>query len=291
MSLFQTVRDSRLLRRQALQDIITGHIGLLFPAAILVFIASAVAFPRAFTALDPLIADPLQSLQPPNATHWFGTDQLGRDVFARVIYGARYSVLIGLGVVGISSIIGSTLGLVSGLWRGIVDEIISRFLDIISAFPSLLLALALIAFIGPGTTNLICALGIASIPRYARVIRTQLRLVVRSGYVEQAVTFGISPLTLLWRHVLPHALTQLPVLATTGLGTALIAASGMSFIGMGPRPPIPEWGAMLADGHNYLRIAWWASVWPGVFITLTVVAINALARRWQAVFEGRGNSR
>lgn len=157
----------------------------------------------------------------------------------------------------------------------------------VSAFPDLLLALMLISFTGPGATNLVFALGVASVPRFARVVRAQTFVVAGSGYVEQARTLGLAPAVLVWRHVLPHAIAQVPVLATVGLGTAIIGASGLSFLGMGPQPPAAEWGLMLAEGRNYLYNAWWIAVWPGLAITAAVVAVNALGGYWQARFERR----
>ncbi|WP_425960951.1 ABC transporter permease [Rhizobium nepotum] len=253
----------------------------------LLLVATATLWPQFVTAANPLLADPVQAQLPPSAEHWFGTDHLGRDVFSRVVYGARYSILIGVSAIAIAALAGSFLGLVAGLARGAVDELISRFLDVVSSFPDLLLALVLISFTGPGTVNLIFALGVASVPRFARVVRAQTFVIVRSGYVEQAKTFGLGRFTLITRHVLPHAIAQVPILATIGLGSTIIQAAGLSFLGMGPQPPTPEWGAMLAEARNYLRVAWWIGVWPGVAITLTVIAISILGKRWQLAFEGR----
>ena len=260
------------------------------PSLFLLLVAIATIWPQLLTAVDPIVADPLQAQLPPSVDHWFGTDHLGRDVFSRVVYGARYSILIGVSAVAIASIVGAFLGLISGLSRGIIDEAISRFLDVISSFPDLLLALVLISFTGPGTVNLIFALGVASVPRFARVVRAQTFVIAKSGYVEQAKTFGLMRNVLVIRHILPHALAQVPVLATIGMGTTIIQAAGLSFLGMGPQPPAPEWGAMLAEARNYLRVAWWIGVWPGLAITLTVISISALGKRWQLAFEGRRQS-
>lgn len=261
--------------------------GIVLSALFLLLVAVATVWPGLLTAANPIAADPLQAQLPPSAEHWFGTDHLGRDVFARVIHGARYSILIGVSAVAIGAIAGSILGLLAGLSRGLIDEAISRFLDVVSSFPDLLLALVLISFTGPGTVNLIFALGVAIIPRFARVVRAQTFVVAQSGYVEQAKTFGLTRRVLVLRHVLPHAIAQVPILATIGLGTAIISAAGLSFLGMGPQPPAPEWGAMLAEARNYLRVAWWIGVWPGLAITLTVISISILGRRWQLAFEGR----
>jgi len=253
----------------------------------LIVLAIAVIAPQWLAHSDPLLADPVNAQLPPSAQHWLGTDQLGRDLLTRVIYGSRYSLLISVAAMALAVVFGTLLGLVAALARGVVDELLSRAVDVISAFPDLLLALMLIAFTGPGTNNLIIALGVASVPRFARVVRAQTYSVMTSGYVEQARTFGLPRFTLITRHILPHAIAQVPALATLGLGTAIIGTAGLSFLGMGPQPPTAEWGLMLAEGRNYLRNAWWIAVWPGVFITLTVIALNTLGRYWQARFEGR----
>jgi len=255
--------------------------------AYLVLLAIAVIAPAVLTHNDPLLADPVNAQLAPSAAHWLGTDQLGRDLLTRVIYGSRYSLLISVAAMALAVLFGTFLGLAAALARGVIDELLSRAVDVISAFPDLLLALMLIAFTGPGTNNLIIALGVASVPRFARVVRAQTYTVMTSGYVEQARTFGLSRFTLITRHILPHAIAQVPALATLGLGTAIIGTAGLSFLGMGPQPPTAEWGLMLAEGRNYLRNAWWIAVWPGVFITLTVIAVNTLGRHWQARFEGR----
>ncbi|CAK6491442.1 Glutathione transport system permease protein GsiD [Pantoea sp. Nvir] len=264
----------------ALPAAVWAAIGFLF------LLLLAVVAPQWLAHSDPLLADPLNAQLPPSAQHWLGTDQLGRDLLTRVIYGSRYSLLISVAAMALAVLFGTLLGLAAALARGIVDELLSRAVDVISAFPDLLLALMLIAFTGPGTSNLIIALGVASVPRFARVVRAQTWRVMTSGYVEQARTFGLSRSTLILRHILPHAIAQVPALATLGLGTAIIGAAGLSFLGMGPQPPTAEWGLMLAEGRNYLRNAWWIAVWPGLFITLTVIAVNTLGRYWQARFEG-----
>jgi peptide/nickel transport system permease protein len=254
-----------------------------FLAAVLV----AVAAPALLTGADPLAAGPLEALRPPSAAHWFGTDQLGRDVFTRVVYGARYSLSIGVASTLLSVLAGGLLGLLAGLSPRFVDELLSRALDVLSAFPEVLLALLFIAFTEPGTTSLVFAIALAFAPRYGRMVRAQTLLVRRSAYVEQAVTFGLPRWRLAARHILPNVLGPLPVLATIGLGAAIVNAAALSFLGMGPQPPSPEWGAMLAESRSYLRVAWWVAILPGVTLTLTVIALTAVGRRLQARFEGR----
>lgn len=261
--------------------------GAALASLFLLAVALGAAWPQLLTGYDPVAADPLAAQLAPGAAHWFGTDHLGRDIFARVVHGARYSLLIGASATVLAMVFGTLLGLIAGLARGLLDEAISRFLDVVSAFPDLLLALVLIGFTGPGTVNLIFALGVASIPRFARVVRSQTFVIAQSGYVEQARTFGLPRWKLVTRHVLPHAIAHVPIMATIGLGTTIIGSAGLSFLGMGPQPPAPEWGAMLSEGRNYLRNAWWIGAWPGIAITLTVIATGVIGRRWQAAFEGR----
>lgn len=254
---------------------------------VLAVLVAAVAVPGLLTGVDPLAADPLRALESPSSAHWFGTDHLGRDLLSRVVYGARHSLTIG--VLGTLTAVcaGVLLGLAAGLSPRWLDEALARSFDVLSTFPELLLALLVIAVTGPGTGNVIVAIGLAGIPNYARVTRAQTFVVRRAGYVEQAVTFGLSRAALTARHVLPNVLGPIPVLATIGLGQAVIAASGLSFLGMGPQPPAAEWGAMLSEARNYLRVAWWEALFPAVAIIATVVCVTVVGRRLQRRFEGR----
>jgi peptide/nickel transport system permease protein len=256
-------------------------------AAVFLLVALIAAVWPGLFAGDPLHADPLHVLEAPSVAHWFGTDQLGRDVFDRVVHGARHSLAIGVAATGIGVTAGVVLGVLAGLTHKLADEVLSRSFDALSAFPLLLLALLFIAIAGPGTLSLVVAIGIATLPHYARVVRSQTFVVRRAGYVTQAVAFGDSRLRLAVRHVLPNVLGPVPVLAMIGLGEAILAAAGLSFLGMGPQPPSPEWGAMLAEGRGYLHIAWWASILPGLAVTATVVALTVVGRHLQRRFEGR----
>jgi peptide/nickel transport system permease protein len=226
-------------------------------------------------------------LEAPSAAHWFGTDQLGRDVLDRVVHGARHSLAIGLAATLLGVTAGVLLGVLAGLAHRYADEALSRSFDALSAFPLLLLALLFVAVAGPGTAGLILAIGIATLPHYARVVRSQTFVVRRAGYVTQAVAFGDSRTRLVLRHVLPNVLGPIPVLAVIGLGEAILAAAGLSFLGMGPQPPSPEWGAMLSEGRGYLSIAWWGSVLPGAVVTVTVISLTVVGRHLQRRFEGR----
>ena len=260
--------------------------GVAVAVAFLLLALIAALWPGLFAG-DPLRADPLQVLQAPSAAHWFGTDQLGRDVFDRVVHGARHSLSIGAAATAIAVTAGIVLGVVAGLSHRFADEALSRSFDALSAFPLLLLALLFIAVAGPGTISLVVAIGIATLPHYARVVRAQTFVVRQAGYVTQAVAFGEPKARLVVRHVLPNVLGPVPVLAMIGLGEAILAAAGLSFLGMGPQPPSPEWGAMLSEGRGYLYIAWWASILPGLAVTLTVIALTVTGRHLQRRFEGR----
>jgi peptide/nickel transport system permease protein len=261
--------------------------GLSVAAGFLLLALLATLWPGLLAGADPLAADPLPVLEAPSAAHWFGTDQLGRDVFDRVVYGARHSLTIGAAATLIAVTAGVLLGIVAGLAHRLADEALSRSFDALSAFPLLLLALLFIAIAGPGTVSLVVAIGIATLPHYARVVRSQTFVVRQAGYVTQAVAFGASRPRLVLRHVLPNVLGPVPVLAVIGLGEAILAAAGLSFLGMGPQPPSPEWGSMLSEGRDYLGIAWWASVMPGIAVTLTVISLTVVGRHLQRRFEGR----
>ncbi|GGN69087.1 peptide ABC transporter permease [Actinoplanes lobatus] len=260
--------------------------GLAAATAVLALALTAVAWPSLFAG-DPLAADPLHVLEAPSAAHWFGTDQLGRDVFDRVVHGARHSLSIGVAATVIAVGAGILLGLLAGLTHRAADEVLSRGFDALAAFPLVLLALLFIAIAGTGTVSLIVAIGIATLPHYARVVRAQTLVVRQAPYVTHAVAFGASRTRLVLRHVLPNVLGPIPVLAMIGLGEAVLIAAGLSFLGLGPQPPSPEWGAMLSEGRGYLHIAWWASVLPGCAVTATVISLTVIGRHLQNRFEGR----
>ncbi|MEV7007772.1 ABC transporter permease [Streptosporangium sp. NPDC051022] len=260
---------------------------LILPLLFLAVAAVAALAPGLLSGTDPLAADPLHALAPPSAGHWFGTDHLGRDVLARVVHGTGHSLGIAAAAVLFAAVSGALLGMLAGLSPRVLDELLSRLFDTLATFPEVLLALLVISVTGPGTGNVIFAIGLFHLSNYARVTRAQTFVVRRSGYVEQAVTFGLRRPVLVLRHVLPNVLGPLPVLATIGMGTAIVATSGLSFLGLGPQPPSPEWGSMLSEARNYLRVAWWTVLFPGLAVTLTVVSLTLVGRHLQRRFEGR----
>jgi peptide/nickel transport system permease protein len=252
--------------------------------ALLVLVAVA---PGLFTSASPDQINPVNALAPPSAAHWFGTDQLGRDLFARVLYGARPSLLLGAGSTVLAVVGGAVVGLAAALGGRVADQIVMRLADVLLSLPQLLLALLVITVLGAGTVNVMIAIAVSFIPGYGRLVRAEALVVRRSGYVEAAVGFGLRRPVLIIRHVLPNAVGPLLVLATVGFGTALIAASSLSFLGFGPQPPSPEWGAMLAEGRDFLQTAWWIGVFPGLAITGAVIAVNIVGRAAQARFTRR----
>ncbi|TCK34437.1 peptide/nickel transport system permease protein [Paraburkholderia sp. BL8N3] len=260
---------------------------VLLAAAFLIALAAAMAFPRFVTPYDPLVSDVVHALQPPGGEHWFGTDRIGRDVLSRVIHGARYSLLIGLASMLVSLAAGLVIGLSAGLGNRLADESASRVFDVLSAFPPILLSLFVVTFLGQGIVNIAIAVGIAGIPKFGRVLRSQALVVRRADYVTHALSYGLSRGGIFMRHVLPNVLVAVPVIATIDIGSAIIAVSGLSFLGLGPQPPTPEWGVMLAEGRDVLRVAWWPSVFPGMAITLTVLSFAVIGKFLQRKYEVR----
>ena len=212
----------------------------------------------------------------PNAEHWFGTDELGRDIFSRLLYGSRYSLRIGLISVAISAIGGIFFGALAGYFGGAVDNIIMRLLDVLQAMPGIVLAIAISAALGPGLTNSVIALSISSIPGYARMTRASILNVRKMEYLEAATSINCSNARIIWKHVLPNALSPLIVQATMGIAGAIMGAAMLSFIGLGVQPPTPEWGAMLSAGRNYLRDYPHLCIFPGIMIMMAVLSLHML---------------
>ena len=244
--------------------------------ALLLVLAAVV--PWLLAPADPLAIDPLSAFAPPSPSHWFGTDESGRDVFTRVVHGAGSSLLIGTVATAIGLGLGIVLGTLAGMSGKVVDFTLNRFLEVLFAFPGLLLALVVILIFGPGVATATIAVGLATAPGYARIIRAQLITVKSAAFVEAATVLGHSRSRILRRHILPNTLAPLFVLATLGLGQAIVWAAALSYLGLGAAPPAAEWGAMLSAGRIYLNSAWWMSFFPGLVIVLTAVAATALGR-------------
>ena len=247
--------------------------GALVGAAVIAAIVLIAAL-APFAAHGPLAQDLALGPQPPSAQHWFGTDKLGRDIFARIVYGARISIRIGFVAVGLAITAGTLVGLIAGYAGGRVEALLMAAMDLMLAFPSIILAIAIATILGPSITNLMIAVGIVYVPQYARLARSSVLAVKEHEYVEAARAIGAGVPSILARHVLPNILAPLLVQATLGIATAELEAAGLSYLGLGARPPLPEWGAMLNDARDYWLSAPWALIFPGVSITVLVLGFN-----------------
>jgi peptide/nickel transport system permease protein len=252
--------------------------GLLVSVLVVVLVVLAAFWPGLFTSRDPLHGVPSQNFQGPSGGHWFGTDELGRDLFSRVVHGAQLSLKATLIAVAVAFVVGGLLGLVAGFVGRWVEDVLMRFVDVLLSIPALFLSLALVTALGYGTVKVAVAVGIASVAGFARVMRAEVLRVRQAVFVEAARSCGARWYSVLGRHVLPNAMGPVIVLATLDFGTSILAVSSLSFLGYGAPPPAPEWGTLISDGRNYLSNAWWLTALPGFAIAATVLATNRIAR-------------
>jgi peptide/nickel transport system permease protein len=224
---------------------------------------------------DPIAVSP-NPLQAPSREHVMGTDNFGRDIYSRVVHGTRVSLQMGFVAMAIATAIGTTIGLMAGMYGGWTDNILMRFIDALMAFPGILLALAIAAVLGTGLFNAMIAVGIAWVPTFARMVRSSVLQVKEMVYVESAYAVGCSTNRVMARHVFPNVLTPILILATLGVAAAILIGASLSFLGLGAQPPEPEWGSMLSQGRQFMRNAWWIMAFPGLAITVTVMAANLL---------------
>lgn len=236
---------------------------------------------------DPLAIDVFNRFQPPSKEHLLGTDDLGRDVFSRVIYGTRLTLQAGATIVGIAFVVGTILGATAGFWGGWTETLIMRTVDVFMSFPALILALAVAAALGPSLIHAVIALSAVWWPWYTRLVRGQILSVKESVYVEAGKALGASSVRLLFRHVLPNCISPIVVLATLDMGYAILTAAGLSFIGVGAQPPSPEWGAMLSTGRSYITTAWWYPTFPGIALSLVVLGFNLLGDGFRDLLDPR----
>ncbi|MDB6049562.1 MAG: Oligopeptide transport system permease protein OppC [Pseudomonas sp.] len=263
------------------------RLGPTLAAGFLLFLVLAALAPQLFAYSDPLAIVPHDAFHRPGAAHWFGTDQSGRDIFSRVIHGTRQSLLIGLAATAIAMSIAIVLGLLGGLGGQRTDRSVGWLLEVLFAFPSLILALLFVAVFGSGIGPLIVATGLGGAPGYARMVRGQVLAVRNAGYIEAARALGHPPLRIIRRQLLPNAMRPLIVTMTMGVGQAIVWASALSFLGLGARPPAPEWGTMLSMGRDFIANAWWLTFFPGLFIVLTTLSTTVAGRYLQQRLEGR----
>ncbi len=240
---------------------------------VVVFVLLAVLAP-ALVPFNPIQGDLNDRLQPPSSSHWLGTDELGRDLFSRILFGARVSLQIQIVAVVLALLIGVALGSVGGYLGGHVDNIIMRAMDVLLAFPGIFLALGIIAALGPGLLNLMLAAGISSVPQFARIVRASILSLKEREFVEAARALGGGSNRIVFRHLLPNCLAPIIVQSTLRMATVLLTASGLSFLGLGVQPPTPEWGAMLSNARSYLIVAPHVATIPGVAIMVVVVGFN-----------------
>lgn len=256
-----------------------------------VFIALVAVAAIAPSVLAPTTAthiDLNNALAAPSWQHPFGTDEAGRDLFSRVVYGTRLSLGIGLGATGIAMGLAIVFGFVAGLAGGVVDTVVTRVLEVFFAFPALLAALLVVAVFGPSVATSIVAVGISSMPGYARMVRGQVLSVRQAGYIEAATALGHTRWEVLSRHLFPNAMRPLVAVITLGVGQSIVWASSLAFLGLGVPPPSPEWGALLDAGRNYITTQWWLEILPGLVIVAFAISVTTLGRAVQQRLEGAG---
>lgn len=245
-------------------------------AAIVLFVVFLALFGPFLAPQGMNEQDLSQRLLPPSAQYWFGTDDFGRDIFSRIILGARISIAVGFFSVMLSIIVGTFLGIIAGYYGGWLDTIISRIFDILLAFPSILLAIAIVSILGPSLQNALIAIAIINIPNFGRLVRSKVLSVKQEEYIMAARAIGMKNKRILWRHILPNSMTPVIVQGTLAIATAIIEAAALGFLGLGAQAPMPEWGKMLADARIYLLNAPWTIVFPGLAIMLTVLGFNLM---------------
>jgi len=247
---------------------------VLIGSVILLLLVLTSVFAPQLATTDPNEADPTNTFLPPGKGHWMGTDNIGRDIWSRFCYGGRVSLFIGVVAMVIGTITGSVIGVIAGFYGSWIDSILSWFTEVLMAFPGMLLALTIMAILGPGLGNVIVAVGIGSIPQYMRMARSSVLKAREMDYVEAARCIGCTDFRILFRHILPNILRPVIVLATLGIGSAILEGASLSFLGLGAQPMTPEWGSMLSSGRQFLRNAWWVSVFPGLGVFLVILSIN-----------------
>ncbi|MFT8871805.1 MAG: ABC transporter permease [Sporolactobacillus sp.] len=241
---------------------------------LILFLIFAALFAKQIAPYNPYSMNISSRLSTPDNSHWFGTDQFGRDILSRIIYGARISLQVGIISVGFSLILGTVMGILAGYYGGWIDQLISRMTDVLFALPDILLALVIMAILGPSLTNLMLAIGIVYTPIFSRIARGAVLAVRDSLYIEAAYSMGVKERKILFHHILPNILSPLVVQTTLSLAFAILAEASLSFLGLGVSPDTPSWGMMLSEAKDWMELAWWTAVFPGIAITLSVLSFN-----------------
>lgn len=252
--------------------------GLVIAWVVIALVVLFAIAPQLFTSFNPVQGIPTEKLKAPTALHILGTDALGRDLFARIVYGAVHSLIGAFVAVAVGLVVGTALGIVAGSTGGIVDDVAMRIADVLLSIPGLLLMLSIIILLGFGTVNAAIAVGITSVASFARLARSEVVRVRRSDYVEAAFGSGGTFFAVLWRHVLPNSLVSVLAFAALQFGSAILAISTLGFLGYGAPPPTPEWGLLIAEGRNYISTAWWLTTAPGLVVVIVVLAANRISR-------------
>ena len=247
--------------------------------AVLILVLLMAAVPQLFTGYDPLTQDMTALLQPPSAAHYFGTDNFGRDVFARVVYGARLDLEIGFFSMLIPAVFGTAVGIAAGYFGGKVDAVIMRILDVFIAFPTMVLAIAIVAILGSGVKNLFLAIWLVGWREYTRLVRSDVLVIRSSEYVEAAKSLGYSDLRIMFRHIFPNVASTVLVYAVSDIMMCMLMGASMSFLGLGVPTPTPEWGAIISEGKNYMMTAWWIVTFPGIMLALTGISISVAGQK------------
>ena len=261
--------------------------GALAALVVLVLVIASAVLAPVLPLANPIQVDSPHALYSPGSPYLFGSDQYGRDVFSRVIYGGRISLLVGPIAVVIALVPGVAVGLIAGFYGRWADTLLMRVIDVMLAFPGILLALGIVAVLGPSLTSLMIAVGISTIPTYARLTRASVLSARENLYVDAARVVGAPDVSILVRHILPNVVAPIIVISTLGVGSAILVAATLSFLGLGSQPPTPEWGRMLSEGRQYLREQWWIATFPGLAIMLTVLALNVLGDGLRDVLDPR----
>ena len=258
-------------------------------AGLVVFLVLCVPLiaPTWLAPYDPTAVSPNEIFQPPSFHHWLGTDQFGRDMLSRLISGTHVSMSLGVVSVSLSVLISLPLGIASGYYRGALDSVLMRLMDVVMAFPGILLALIIISILGPGLANAMIAVGIGEAPAYTRVVRSAALGVRAQSYIEAARAIGAHDSRILWRYVLPNVVQPLIVISSVGFAVAIVIGSSLGFLGLGAQPPTAEWGTMVSEGRTYLRSQWWISAFPGATIGVSVLALNILGDALRDVLDPR----
>ncbi len=264
---------------------------LVLPVIILAILAACAVLPGWIAPYAAGDMDDVAILSPPDAAHWLGTDHFGRDVLSLMIHGARQSLLMGIWAVVVGGLLGGAIGLAAGYLGGRADQALMRLLDVWMSVPDILLAIILAAAMGASLTNTILAVGLVMVPRFARVMRAQVLAVRELPFVEASRAMGTTPRLIIWRHILPNTISQMLVMATLGLGSAILIGASLSFIGLGVIDDRPDWGFLLNQGRNYLTVAWWFATFPGLAITALVISVNLLGDALRERMDPRSSPR